>query len=291
MTPPNAGAASDAPDHERAAGVPARIGVVVVAAGSGERLGSGGPKALVPLAGRPLLAHTLAGLASAGLPPAVVVHTPGAAEPFALAAGDLPTAAFVPGGATRTASVAAGVAALPPDVEVVVIHDAARPLTPPDVIVAAVAAVSGVADVLAAAPAIPVADTLKRTDGAQVLATVDRSGLVGVQTPQVFPRRVLDVVLGGVPSRAPGRRGAPLEAATDDLALVERLRDRGVLDGRILVVPGSIWARKVTYPADLALLELLAQHDAPAPAAAGGALQETAPGGSVPAAADHGASR
>ena len=120
---------------------------------------------------------------------------------------------------------------------------------------------------------------------------MDRSGLVGVQTPQVFPRRVLEVVLGDVPSRAPGRRGAPLEAATDDLALVERLRDRGVLDGRILVVPGSIWARKVTYPADLALLELLAQHDAPAAASAGGALQEAAPDGSVPAAADHGASR
>jgi 2-C-methyl-D-erythritol 4-phosphate cytidylyltransferase len=249
--------------REGAAGGAARIGVVVVAAGSGERLGSDGPKALVPLVGRPLLAHALAGLAGAGLPPAVVVHTPGAAEAFALAVGELPIASLVPGGATRTASVAAGVAALPPDAEVVVVHDAARPLTPPDVIAAAVAAVTGAVDVLAAAPAIPVADTLKRTDGSEVLATVDRSGLVGVQTPQVFPRRVLDVVLGRVPSRATGGGSTTVEAATDDLGLVERLRDRGVLEGRILVVPGSVWARKVTYPADLALLELLARHDAP----------------------------
>jgi len=254
---------ADGPVRARSADAGPRIGVVVVAAGDGRRLGSGGPKALVLLAGRPLLVHALAGLAGAGLPPAVVVHPPGAAEAFAVAAGELPTAALVPGGTTRTASVAAGVAALPGDVEVVVIHDAARPLTPADVIAATVAAVADDADVLAAAPAIPVADTLKRTDGAEVLATVDRSGLVGVQTPQVFPRRVLDQVLrGGAPGSAAA--GPAVEPATDDLALVERLRDRGVLDGRIVVVPGSVWARKVTYPADLALLELLARHDAPA---------------------------
>jgi 2-C-methyl-D-erythritol 4-phosphate cytidylyltransferase len=298
------GDASEPDVRHRAAGGTARIGVVVVAAGSGERLGSGGPKALVPLVGRPLLAHALAGLSGAGLPPAVVVHTPGAAEAFALAVGELPIASLVPGGATRTASVAAGVAALPNDVEVVVVHDAARPLTPPDVIAAAVAAVTGARDVLAAAPAIPVADTLKRTDGPQVLTTVDRSGLVGVQTPQVFPRRVLDVVLGRVPSRAPGgggdtaidgggtpieAGGTPIEAATDDLGLVERLRDRGELQGRILVVPGSVWARKVTYPADLALLELLARHDAPGVASGEETLRAAATDPApVPTAADGG---
>lgn len=231
-----------------------RVGVVVVAAGSGDRLGADVSKALVSLAGRPLLAHALAGLAAAGLPPAVVVHTPGEAEAFALATGDIAALRLVPGGATRTASVASGVAQLPDDVEVVAIHDAARPLTPPAVIAAAVAAVTGAADVLAAAPGVPVADTLKRTAAGEVLTTVDRTGLVGVQTPQVFPRPVLDRVLD---------LSGAAEHATDDLGLVERLRDRGQLEGRIVVVAGSVWARKVTYPSDLALLEVLAQHVAP----------------------------
>ncbi len=249
-----------------------RLGVVVVAAGSGERLASPDPKALVVLAGRSLLAHALAGLAAAGLPPPVVVHPPGQRERFALAAADHAILTLVPGGATRTASVAAGIAALPADIEVVAIHDAARPLTPPPVIAAAVAAVTdapGVAEapdatdapdataapaVLAAAPGVPVADTLKRTVAGEVLGTVDRSGLVGVQTPQVFPRAVIDRVLDPA---------GPVVDATDDLALVERLRDRGELTGRIVVVPGSVWARKVTYPSDLALLEVLAQHAAP----------------------------
>lgn len=240
---------------------PPRLGVVVVAAGSGERLATPDPKALVQLAGRPLLAHTLAGLAAAGLPPPVVVHPPGQRERFALAAADHAILTLVPGGATRTASVAAGIAALPADVEVVAIHDAARPLTPPPVIGAAVAAVTGGADVLAAAPGVPVADTLKRTVGGEVFGTVDRAGLVGVQTPQVFPRAVIDRVLDPT---------GPVAEATDDLALVERLRDRGELEGRIMVVPGSVWARKVTYPSDLALLEVLAQHAAPDAAGIGG---------------------
>ncbi len=238
-----------------------RLGVVVVAAGSGERLAARHPKALVLLAGRPLLAHALAGLAAAGLPPPVVVHTPGQSEAFALAAGDLAISGLVPGGATRTASVVAGIAALPDDVEVVAIHDAARPLTPPQVIAAAVAAVSDAPDVLAAAPGVPVADTLKRTVAGEVLDTVDRTGLVGVQTPQVFPRGVIDRVLDPI---------GPMAEATDDLALVERLRDRGELEGRIVVVPGSVWARKVTYPSDLALLEVLGQHAAPDAAGVGG---------------------
>jgi 2-C-methyl-D-erythritol 4-phosphate cytidylyltransferase len=228
-----------------------RLGVVVVAAGSGERLGSTQPKALVALAGQPLVRHAVAGLAAAGLPAPVVVHPPHDRDVFAAALADTEVAAYVPGGATRTASVAAGVAALPADVEVVVVHDAARPLTPPAVIAAAVAVVAappGVTPVLAAAPGVAVADTLKRTAGDEVVATVDRTDLVGVQTPQVFPRPVLEAAL------------ALGDAATDELALVERLRDAGALGGRIVVVPGSVWARKVTYPGDLVLLEVLAAH-------------------------------
>jgi 2-C-methyl-D-erythritol 4-phosphate cytidylyltransferase len=220
------------------------VGVVLVAAGSGTRLGAAGPKALVELAGRPLLAHALDRLAAAGLPPPVVVHVPDARAAFAVAAGELPVAAYVPGGATRTASVRAGVAALADDVEVVAVHDAARPLTPPAVIRATVAAVTG--DVLAAAPALPVADTLKRVEGDVVVATVDRSDLAAVQTPQVFPRQVLEAAL------------ASADQATDDLALVERLLAAGRLQGRVVVVPGSAWGRKVTYPSDLALVTALA---------------------------------
>jgi 2-C-methyl-D-erythritol 4-phosphate cytidylyltransferase len=235
------------------------VGVVLVAAGAGTRLGSDGPKALVEVAGRSLLAHALAGLAAAGLPPPVVVHTPERREAFAASAGDAAVAAWVPGGASRTDSVRAGVAALPDTIEVVVVHDAARPLTPPDVMRATVAAVRG--DVLAAAPAMAVADTLKRitslhagdgaSDGAaallgEVVATVDRSVLVGVQTPQVFPRRVLAAAL------------ATADEATDDLALVERLVAAGELTGRIVVVPGSVEGWKVTLPSDLALVAALA---------------------------------
>lgn len=249
-----------------------RIGVVVVAAGSGERLATSQPKALVELAGRPLVRHAVRGLADAGLPPPVVVHPPDGRPAFVAALADAEVAAFVPGGATRTASVAAGVAALDADVEVVVVHDAARPLTPPAVIAAAVAVVSappGVTPVLAAAPGVAVADTLKRTEGDEVVATVDRTDLVGVQTPQVFPRPVLGAAL------------ALGDAATDELGLVERLRDAGHLDGRIVVVPGSVWARKVTYPWDLALLEVLAAH---APDASSLDAPDAAPAGRVSAA-------
>jgi 2-C-methyl-D-erythritol 4-phosphate cytidylyltransferase len=246
-----------------------QIGVVVVAAGSGERLGSTLPKALVDLAGEPLVRHAVRGLADAQLPAPVVVHPPDGRADFVAALAGVEVAALVPGGATRTGSVAAGVAALGSHVEVVVVHDAARPLTPPSVIaevVAVVAAPPGVTPVLAAAPGVAVADTLKRTAGDEVVATVDRTDLVGIQTPQVFRRPVLEAAL------------ALGDAATDELGLVERLRDAGELAGRIVVVPGSVWARKVTYPWDLVLLEVLAAHapgaslDAPGARPQGGAV-------------------
>lgn len=240
----------------------AAIGVVVVAAGTGDRLGADRPKALVPVAGRPLLAHALAGLATAGLPAAVVVHAPDHRQAFAAAAGDLPVAAWVPGGATRTASVRAGVAALDATVATVVVHDAARPLMPAAVIAAAVEAVAADgADelpVLAAAPAVPVADTLKRVDGDRVLATVDRSDLVGVQTPQVFTRAAL---------RAALELG---DDATDELGLVERLVAEGRLHGQVRVVAGSAWGRKVTHASDLAVVDALAGAVPPSDAATSG---------------------
>lgn len=247
-----------------------RTGVVLVAAGSGQRLAAGGPKALVALAGRPLLAHALDALAAAGLDPPVVVHTPGARPAFEAALAGRPVTALVPGGDTRTASVAAGLAALPAEVEVVAVHDAARALMPAEVLRACVAGLEpGVA---ALAPALPVADTLKRVEDGVVVGTVPRDHLVGVQTPQVFPRAVLSVVLEA--ALAAG------EQATDDLALVEQALAAGRLEGRVVVVPGSLRGRKITFPEDLALAAAWLAADAAAAApsqAAAAAPSESAP--------------
>lgn len=213
------------------------VGVVLVAAGWGDRLDQPSPKALVELEGLALVAHSLDRLAQAGLPPPVVVHTPGWRQAFADAADGRPVAAWVEGGDTRTASVRLGVEAVG-DVDLVAVHDAARALTPPDTIRRVVAAVTG--DVVAAAPGRPVPDTLKRVgDGGSVTATVDRDGLVAVQTPQVFPREVL------------ARALALGDDATDDLALVELLVARHEVDGRVVVVPGSPLGLKITFPDDL----------------------------------------
>jgi 2-C-methyl-D-erythritol 4-phosphate cytidylyltransferase len=220
------------------------VGAVVVAAGRGIRLGAGRPKALTRLADATLLEHALAGLRAAGVDRIVVVHPPDHAEAFAPLVGE---ATLVPGGATRTDSVRAGVVALPAEVQLVAVHDAARALTPPEVTRAVLAAVAG--DVLAAAPGCPVADTLKRVvpaDGRhEVRATVARDDLVAVQTPQAFPREVLELAL------ASGR------SASDDLGLVEALLADGRLHGRVVVVPGSALGLKVTWPDDVVVAEAL----------------------------------
>jgi 2-C-methyl-D-erythritol 4-phosphate cytidylyltransferase len=234
------------------ASVGPHVGAVVVAAGRGERLGGDRPKALVVVAGRSLVAHAVGALEAAGIPHLVVVHSPGEEAAFRAALGAAGATltdgvSLIPGGADRSASVRAGLAALPDEVRVVAVHDAARAFTPPAVIRAAVDAVTG--DVLAAAPALPVADTLKRTSGDEVIGTVDRTDLVAVQTPQVFPRDVLvEVARGGA-------------SATDDLALVERRLAGGHLTGRIVWVPGSPRGLKVTFPEDLVLAEAFAAGD------------------------------
>jgi 2-C-methyl-D-erythritol 4-phosphate cytidylyltransferase len=224
-------------------GRPRTVGAVLVAAGRGERLGGRRPKALVEVAGRPLLAWAVEGLLAAGIDRLVVVHTPDHEAAFAAAVGDRDVV-LVPGGAERSASVRAGLAALPEEVTVVAVHDAARAFTPPLVIRSAVDAVVG--DVVAAAPGLPVADTLKRISGDQVVTTVERADLVAIQTPQVFPREVLAAV------------SAPDATATDDLALVERLLATGDLTGRVVWVPGSPRGLKVTVPDDLLLAEAFA---------------------------------
>jgi 2-C-methyl-D-erythritol 4-phosphate cytidylyltransferase len=216
----------------------AHAGVVVVAAGSGERLGAGRPKALIELAGKPLVHWAVETLVAAGLPSPVVVHPPGERDAFVTALAGVAIGGLVAGGDTRAQSVRAGLAALPAHADPIVVHDAARPLVPGSVVARTVTVLDD--DVLASAPALTVDDTLKRIDGGEVVETLDRSTLRAVQTPQVFRRSALEAV--------------EPDDATDELALVERARAAGRLTGRIVLVPGSAWGRKVTTSEDLSLL-------------------------------------
>ena len=214
-----------------------RVGVIIVAAGSGTRLGADVPKAFVPLAGEPLLGHALRGaLACAD---EVVVVAPADWQDVArdvVAATSGPEwaayATVVPGGAERGDSVAAGLRALGPDVEVVLVHDAARALAPAELFDRVAAAVRDGAP--AVVPGVPVVDTIKQVDAAgHVVGTPERAALRAIQTPQGFRRTVLE------------RAHALSSDATDDAALVERLGEP------VLVVEGDRRALKVTTADDL----------------------------------------
>lgn len=220
------------------------ISVVVVAAGSGSRLGAAQPKALVRVAGRSLLGHALQRLPSDVTTDLVVVCAPGHRSDFEAVLPHL-EARLVEGGATRGESVRAGLAAAAAS-DLIAVHDAARPFMPPDVYQRAVAAVERGA--VAAAPTLPVADTLKRVTDGRIVTTVNRDGIHGVQTPQAFRRDVLDAVLAW--------SGA--HDATDEVGLVEAARRAGVVHGDIVAVAGSPLGFKVTFPADLQLAELIA---------------------------------
>ncbi|MEK6312660.1 MAG: 2-C-methyl-D-erythritol 4-phosphate cytidylyltransferase, partial [Curtobacterium sp.] len=169
--------------------------VVVVAAGSGTRLGIGTAKAFVPVAGSLMLARALEPLFTLGPPTLVVVVAPAdrldeCRQVVASVAGAaVAYTAVVPGGTDRHASVQAGLAALPDSVDAVLVHDAARCLTPAAQFERVFGAVAASGD--GVVPALPVVDTVKRVDGDVVLETVDRSVLVGVQTPQGFPLAAL----------------------------------------------------------------------------------------------------
>jgi 2-C-methyl-D-erythritol 4-phosphate cytidylyltransferase len=217
------------------------VAAVVPAAGLGQRLGSDGPKAMHLLGGEPMLVHSVRTLAAGPVDLVVVAAPPGQrAEVLALLAGAHPGAELtvVDGGPTRSDSVRLALAALPASVQVVLVHDAARPLVPGALVAAVVAAVEGGAD--AVVPGLPVTDTVKQVDGAEVVvATVDRSALRAVQTPQGFRREVLDTAYAGPESGS----------ATDDAGHVERA------GGVVVVVPGAEEAFKVTRPLDLVLAE------------------------------------
>jgi len=203
---------------------------LLVAAGSGERLGHGRPKALVEVAGRTLLDWSLAALHAAGIDQVVVALPEGAQAP--------PGCIGVPGGATRSASVRAALAAAPPGD--VVVHDAARPLAEPELFARALKALHEADCAIAAAP---VTDTIKQAHDGVVTATLDRNRLWAVQTPQAFRRAVLERALD-VPADV-------LAQATDDAWLVERA------GGSVRIVESSAANFKITTPHDLRVAELL----------------------------------
>ena len=212
---------------------------LLVAAGSGERLGAGRPKAFVVVAGRPMLEWSLEALRAAGIDDIVVALPPGAEAPHDCVA--------VSGGATRSESVRAALAAAPPGD--VVVHDAARPLVTPEHFREALAALDGADCAVAAAP---VTDTVKEAGADRlVTATLDRSRLWAIQTPQAFRRDALE--------RALAAGDELLAQATDDAWLVERM------GGTVRVVESTPANLKVTTPHDLAIAEYLLADRLPRP--------------------------
>jgi 2-C-methyl-D-erythritol 4-phosphate cytidylyltransferase len=214
--------------------------VLLVAAGSGERLGADRPKAFARLGGRPLLAESLERLDRSDWVDAIVVAAPpGWEEPVILLAEELVASkvvAAVPGGGTRADSVRAAFAEVPPDAVVVLVHDAARPLVDDTVLGRVLEPLSeGVDGVV---PALRLVDTVKRVRGALVEETLARDELVGAQTPQAFPADVLRRALTG-----------DVVGATDCASLVE------AAGGRVRVVDGDPRLLKITTAADLELVE------------------------------------
>ncbi|WP_435216706.1 2-C-methyl-D-erythritol 4-phosphate cytidylyltransferase [Streptomyces sp. bgisy034] len=225
----------------------ARTAVVIPAAGRGVRLGPGAPKALRALNGTPMLIHAVRAMAASRAVSLVVVVAPpdGASEVKSmLDAHALPERTdflVVPGGESRQESVRLGLDALPPDFDIVLVHDAARPLVPVDTVDAVIEAVRDGAP--AVVPALPLADTVKEvepTPGAPepVVATLHRARLRAVQTPQGFDRVTL--------VRA---HETVTDDVTDDASMVEQLGPA------VVVVPGHEEAFKVTRPLDLVLAE------------------------------------
>lgn len=211
------------------------VAAVLVAGGSGSRLGAGVPKGFVKVGGHTLIEHALARFTRH------VAHTV-----LVVPAGwesSVEASIVVAGGTTRQGSVDAGLRAVPDHVEFVLVHDVARAFVPDEVIGRVIAALRAGAD--AVIPALTVTDTIKRVDGdGLVLGTVDRSELVAVQTPQGFRRDVL------LAAHAAGHDGA-----TDDAALVE------LAGGRVVTVAGDELAFKITTPFDLAMAESVARRD------------------------------
>ena len=220
---------------------PARVAAIVPAAGRGERLGPGAPKALREIGGTPMLVYAVKALAASPLVDLVVVAAPADSVEQVRALVDGPSygadVVVVAGGETRSESVARALINLPEDVDVVLVHDAARPLVPVEVVSAVAAAVREGHE--AVVPVVPVVDTIKSVDSdGNIMGTVPRDNLRAAQTPQGFTREVLQ--------RAHAEVDAPV---TDDAGMVESL------GFSIHAVDGHEDSFKVTRPIDVVLAE------------------------------------
>jgi 2-C-methyl-D-erythritol 4-phosphate cytidylyltransferase len=218
------------------------VAVVIPAAGAGQRLG-GTAKPFVTLAGRPLLAHTLQPFLDDTRVACIVVALPAAhaAHPPQWLCSVDARIRIVAGGVERGDSVRAGLAAVPSEIDVVLIHDAARPLVTREVVDRAIAAAERG---LCAVVGVPVADTIQEVDDTgRIITTPDRALLRQAQTPQAFPRAII--------VDAYARAAADGVGATDDAALVTRY------GGVVFVIEGDRENLKVTTPADVAVADAL----------------------------------
>jgi 2-C-methyl-D-erythritol 4-phosphate cytidylyltransferase len=218
------------------------VWAILAAAGRGDRLGLDRPKAFAPLNGRPLIAESLERLdGSEWIAGIVVAAPPEWEEPCILVAEEVAAgkvAATVAGGESRNESVRNALSEVPDEAAIVLVHDAARPLVTDDVIERVVTALGDGWD--GAIPALPIVDTVKRVEGEAVAETLDRSALVGAQTPQGFLAPVLRDAFSTLQHSV---------TRSDCASLVEA---RG---GRVRVVDGDPRLLKVTSPADLKVIE------------------------------------
>jgi 2-C-methyl-D-erythritol 4-phosphate cytidylyltransferase len=222
------------------------VWAVLAAAGRGERLGSDRPKAFARLGGRALLAESLERLESSDwIDQIVIAAPPDWEEPSILVAEEIAAtkvSSAVTGGATRSESVRLALEDVPGEAAVVLVHDAARPLLPEEVIERVLAPLSEGWD--GVVPALPLADTVKRVEGDRVVETLPRGELVGVQTPQAFLADVLRRAVAG-----------DVSEATDCASLVE------AGGGRVKAVEGDPRLLKITDAADLARAETMLGED------------------------------
>ncbi|MEY2397997.1 MAG: 2-C-methyl-D-erythritol 4-phosphate cytidylyltransferase [Actinomycetota bacterium] len=209
------------------------VWTIVCAGGAGHRFGADTAKQYVEIGGRRLIDHAVANAAEAS--DFVVVGAPAGDVDDLRASFASTMIKVVAGGVLRSDTVRRALDVIPAIAEVIVIHDAARPLAPPSLFEAVIAAVRDGAD--AAIPGLPIVDTVKRVAGDMVVDTLDRAELVLVQTPQAFRPDALRAAHVGEPD------------ATDDAALVERA------GGKVVVVPGDPAANKITTADDLAVMQ------------------------------------